>query len=191
MAEIGLMPTHQERPRASARCARHLLLLALLAGGCATTRVSLPELQSPALSESRRLIGAISFSGDRQYLPRMLVAPAGDTGTPHAVTFKYSYEVSYETPRENALHLFNPLLLVGVPKGTDRVAIEARLDVLKGDALLRSYQKSVSVGKNKTIFAEGATLTDLRRQGLLLVRDHIDKLLVDDLAFLGQHVELK
>jgi hypothetical protein len=46
----------------------------------------------------------------------------------------------------------------------------------------------VVLKKDKTVFSEGETLTEMRKKGLLLVRDQIDLQLVEDQQILAKQL---
>ena len=49
---------------------------------------------------------------------------------------------------------------------------------------IKSYRETITLEKSKSIFSEGETLTEIRRQGLLRLRDVIDARLSADRAVL-------
>jgi hypothetical protein len=153
--------------------------------GCASTQVYGGDGKAVGSSIAKPLLGKIEYSGNPEYLPRMLSA---DTGIENKVIFRYSYTVSYEAPNEHPLTVFNPLLMLGMSKATDTVVVIGVLDIVKEGTLLKHYEKSLVLKKDKTVFSEGETLTDMRRKGLMLVRDHIDSQLVQDRAMLAPQI---
>jgi hypothetical protein len=76
-----------------------------------------------------------------------------------------------------------------MPKGTDAVVVAGVLEIVKDGALLKRYEKSVVLKKDKTVFSEGETLTEMRKKGLLLVRDQIDLQLVEDQQILAKQLD--
>jgi hypothetical protein len=159
-------------------------ILSLCLASCASTHVSGPPSAGAAAPlPSERLQASVEYSGNPDYLPRMLQGNgAGEARTP--VFFRYAYDVSYDVPTESGLNVFNPLLIVGVPKSTDVVVVKGVLEVLKPGTVLKRYEHRLVLDKSKTLFSEGETLSEIRRKGLLLVRDHIDEQLVADDSFL-------
>lgn len=68
--------------------------------GCASTQVNGGSGKAAETSISKPLVGKIEYSGNPEYLPRMLSA---DTRIENKVIFRYSYTVSYEAPNEHPL----------------------------------------------------------------------------------------
>lgn len=167
---------------------RILVLIAALSlgiQGCSSTQVYGASEKAVQPSIQNRLLGRIEYSGNAEYLPRMLAADS-DSGS--KAVYRYSYTVSYEAPGEHPLTVFNPLLIVGMPKGTDAVVVAGVLEIVKDGTLLKRYEKSVVLKKDKTVFSEGETLTEMRKKGLLLVRDQIDLQLVEDQQILAKQL---
>lgn len=167
---------------------RILVLIAALSlamQGCSSTQVYGASEKTAQPSIQSRMVGHIEYSGNADYLPRMLAA---DNDRGMKVVFRYSYTVSYEAPSEHPLTILNPLLIVGMPKATDAVVVAGVLEIVKDGALVKRYEKSVVLKKDKTVFSEGETLTDMRKKGLLLVRDQIDLQLIDDQQILAKQL---
>jgi len=87
---------------------------------------------------------------------------------------------------EHVLTVFNPLLIAGISKSEDSVFIGGQLKIYRGNQLLRKYEETVTLSKGKTLYSEGDTLTEIRKQGLLHVRDKIDEQVYADKAFWQQ-----
>ena len=99
--------------------------------------------------------------------------------------FRYIYETQYGLKEtEPLLALVNPLTLVGFPVGSDNLIVTGRVDVVRGDTTVRSYGAAVAMKRSSTVFSEGETFTEMRRRGLLLVRDNLSGQLCHDQAIL-------
>jgi hypothetical protein len=97
------------------------------------------------------------------------------------LTLRYRYEVTYGRDAvHQALIFFNPLTIIGFPIGTDTVVVTAKLAVLKGNFQVKEYTAVCILDKHRTIFWEGETLSELRRRGLLAVRDNIETQMYGD-----------
>ena len=93
----------------------------------------------------------------------------------------YRYEVTYGRDAvPQALSLFNPLLIIGFPIGADTVVVTAKLEVLKESTQVKTYTAVCILDKHRTIFSEGETLSELRKRGLLAVRDNIETQMYGD-----------
>jgi hypothetical protein len=139
--------------------------------GCGTSMVVTPDL-SPTGSVDFRLKGEIVYDGNREYLPRTIVdAPAGA----FALAIQYTYEVIHG--RDNVpqlLPLFNPLTIVGFPIGEDTVLVAGRLEISKRNQVLKRYTATCALDNTRNIFWQGETFSELRRKGLIVVRDNIE-----------------
>ncbi len=98
----------------------------------------------------------------------------------------YQYEVSYNVEAETGWDLFNPFIVVGVPKSKDNVGVSGRLRLsVEGSGYSKDYDDAVVLDKKKFLFSEGDTLTEMRRSALIQLRDSIDQQLVKDKSTLS------
>jgi hypothetical protein len=155
-----------------------LPLLAL--GGCATTVTVTPLL--PGAAARCEIRARVSYDGNPEYLP---VALQRDSGGAHAVVFRYSYEAKYGLDAlPVGVQLVNPLNLFGFPTGSNTLVISARLEVVRDETIVRSYGAAAAMKRSGTMFSEGETFTEMRRRGLILVRDNIAGQVCHDQAVL-------
>jgi hypothetical protein len=148
--------------------------------GCAATASVTPTLSEKAVACQIR--AAVWFDGKPEYLPAVLIA---DASAHPAAGFRYSYEARYGLNEYNAfLVLVNPLSLVGFPTGKDNVVVTGRVDLVRDKTILRTYAAAASLKDTPTIFGEGDTFTDMRRRGLMLVRDNLSAQLCEDQSIL-------
>jgi hypothetical protein len=157
------------------------LFIALIFSACAPNVAITPDL--PIVhSDDFSVIGKIDYEGNAEYLPRTVSAESHPGAT---LTLRYRYEVTYGRDAVNqALPLLNPLTIVGFPIGADTVVVTAKLEVLKGNFQVKAYTAACVLDKHRTIFWEGETLTELRKRGLLAVRDNIETQMYGDRDFL-------
>jgi len=138
--------------------------------GCATNMKIDPQV-TQIDNIDFRIKGKIVYEGNKEYLPRILAEePASNAG----LTFEYTYDVIYgkhDVP--SAVALFNPLTIAGFPTGENTATIIGKLDVMKGGEVIKSYNATCILEKTQNLFSE-RTFTDLRRQGLLAVRNNIE-----------------
>ena len=161
------------------RAARIASLCALLAS-CADTRISAPPPEVP-LPESAFLCGKLQYTGSNpEWLPRALRDEPADTTR----TLRFEYEIAYGIDDESAFDLFNPLLILGATKSKDSMYVLGVLTLTRDGKTLKDYRETITVDKSKSVFSEGETLTEMRRQGLLRLRDLIDARLATDRAAL-------
>jgi hypothetical protein len=150
--------------------------LALL--GCATEVAITPQLADKTPSGKCQIRAPVHYEGKRDYLPAALV---DDPNASHATAIRYSFEAQYGLNEFNPFIVFvNPLTLVGFPTGNDNLVVTGRVDVVRGDATLRSYAAAASMKRSSTVFYEGETFTEMRRRGLLLVGNNLSSQLCKD-----------
>lgn len=151
--------------------------------GCATRVHTLPEF--PELQNVLVLLGGpITFDGKREYLPRTITdAPTSENG----LSFRYSYhEIQQRNDSLDVLALFNPLTLIGFPTGGTQSTVTGKLEILKGMEALKTYTATCVLEVTRTIFTDGESFSELRRKGLVAVRDNIEAQMVQDKEFLAK-----
>jgi hypothetical protein len=116
--------------------------------------------------------GEIDYDGNKEYLPRTVTA---DASLGHPLILRYRYEVTYGRDAvPPVITANNPLTIVGFPIGADTVVVIGKLEILKGGAVVKTYSAVCMLDKTRTIFSEGETLSEIRKRGLLAVRDSIE-----------------
>lgn len=151
--------------------------------GCATRVHTLPEF--PELQHVIVLLGGpITFDGKREYLPRTITdAPISENG----LSIRYSYhETQHRNDSLEVLALFNPLTLIGFPTGGTQSTVTGKLDILKGTEALKTYTATCVLEVTRTIFTDGESFSELRRKGLVAVRDNIEAQMFQDKEFLAK-----
>ncbi|MEN8108477.1 MAG: hypothetical protein ABFS22_10780 [Pseudomonadota bacterium] len=160
-----------------------LIILSTLYG-CSSTRISIKPVGEVSESNKNILCGVIIYDGhNSDYLPLSL---RGSPDRRH-VQINYQYEVKYSVEDDTAFDLFNPLLLMGMAKSEDNVVILGRLEINTDSGFDKTYEEVIVLSKSKTIFSEGETLTDIRRKGLILMRDKIDSAISKDRSLYANH----
>lgn len=153
------------------------LSILLILSACAPKVVITPDLTIVS-SNDFTLSGKIDYEGNVEYLPRTISSESHPRAT---LTLRYRYEVTYGRDSvEQVLYLYNPLTIVGFPIGADTVVVTAKLEVLKGSSLVKAYRAVCVLGKHRTIFWEGENLSELRKRGLLAVRENIETQMYGD-----------
>ncbi len=173
--------------RKSSPCA--VVLVCVLLSGCASTDTEYSRNGKPVereqVTQLRTIDAKIDYTGNRDYLPRSLKEGADTTD----ITAVYTYDVSYDAGRERDYTIVNPLLIAGVTKAADSVTVTGTLELFRAGNSIRKYSESVALRKNKTLYSEGETLSEMRRDGLLFVRDSIDRQIYNDRGFWDNHTE--
>lgn len=137
--------------------------------GCKTNMAIDPKVTQIDNIEFR-IQGKIIYEGTKEYLPRVLTEIISNTG----LTFEYNYNVIYgkhDVP--SAVALLNPLTIVGFPTGENTTTVIGKLDVIKKGEVMKSYNSTCILEKTQNLFSE-MTFTELRRQGLLAVRNNLE-----------------
>jgi hypothetical protein len=161
---------------------RYLLLLLLF--GCQTTPPVRIVVQPVVLKIDNALPilrGRIIFDGKEEYLPRTI----GMIGLRHdGLTIRYEYEDAddrYQDYHRIQDDRFRSLLGDWYPSYTKVTVVLGRVTVLKGENILKSYKAIAAVS---TPTKGGLTLTEMRRIGLLEVRDNIEGQMYQDSDYL-------
>lgn len=149
---------------------------------CGTNVHLVPELTT-AGPTNIMVAGLLQYNGNQDYLPRTV--GAGDDGRPFP-EISYQYNVGYgKDAVPDILPLFNPLSLVGFPIGSDSVIVVGELVIAKNGNETKKYSSTCVLNKNRSLFYEGDTFSELRRKGLLMVRDNIETQMSNDTKFLS------
>jgi hypothetical protein len=170
------------------RSARTVLCVAasLALFGCATEVAITPQLPDKTPRKCQ-IHAPLRYDGKPDYLPAALVQDPGVSAT---TQIRYSFEAQYGLKEINPfLSLVNPLVLVGFPTGSDNLVVTGHVDVVRGDATLRSYAAAAAMRRTSTLFGEGETFTQMRRRGLLLVGDNLSGQLCKDQQTLSALLE--
>jgi len=124
-----------------------------------------------------QLKGIVIYEGNKEFLPRVLI---DEPVTKPKIDLKYSYDVLYgKQDVPEVLALYNPLTIAGFPTGENTVTVIGRLDILRGGEVIRSYGSTCILEKTRNLFSEG-TFTEMRKKGLIAVRDNIENQICSD-----------
>jgi hypothetical protein len=150
--------------------------------GCSSTHSSKPPAPTLASQDVGWLCGVLNYQGTNpDYVPRS-IRPIPES----KVHVSYEYQVSYNVEAETGWDLFNPFLLVGVPKSKDNVGVSGRVSIsLEGSDFAKTYDDGVVLDKQKFLFSEGETLTEMRRSALIQLRDSMDRKLLSNRSVLS------
>lgn len=157
-------------------------LTSILLYGCATTMEVTPQV-APIDNVNFRIKGKVIYEGNKEYLPRVII----DESVSNAeVTFQYSYNAIYGKHDVPAIiALYNPLDIVGFPTGGDELTIVGKLDILKGVEIIKSYAATCILKKARSLYST-TNFSELRKKGLITVRDNIEAQMYQDKDFLNQ-----
>ena len=161
------------------------LSISLILSACAPNVFITPDLTRVPRNDFT-LSGKIDYAGNVEYLPRTI---SSESHPEAPLTLRYRYEVTYGRDSvKQVLYHYNPLTIVGFPIGADTVVVTAKLEVLKGEAPVKTYAAMCVLDKHRTIFWEGESLSELRKRGLLAVRENIESQMYGDRNFLLKQV---
>jgi hypothetical protein len=158
------------------------LVFAILIFGCTTKMAITPQIEKPDKMIDFSLKAKIEYDGKNDYLPRTVTA---ETSLESNIFISYKYVENYGRDSvHQVLPLFNPLTLVGFPIGENTLVVSSKLTIFKGKELLKEYSCSCALENTRSIFSEGETFSELRKKGLLTVRDNIESQMLQDKDFL-------
>jgi hypothetical protein len=151
----------------------------ILLFGCTPNMVTTPDIAVIPYGDFS-LGGEIDYDGNKEYLPRTVTA---DASLGHPLILRYRYEVTYDGVAVPSLITYiSPLTTFVFPisvdtvvvTGADTVVVAGKLEILKGGSVVKTYSAECMLDKTRTIFSEGETLSEIRKRGLLAVRDSIE-----------------
>jgi hypothetical protein len=155
------------------------LALATLFSGCISNVHMRPEIE-PQVAGDFRFEAKVVFGGNRDYLPRVLQnSPVGDDG----VIVDYHYDISHKSVDMDIIALYNPLSLVGFPSGSNQLTLHAELKIQRKGALLKGYQAICAIEQATGLWSF-RTLTEMRRECLIALRDNIEAQLIQDRKYI-------
>lgn len=154
--------------------------------GCASSMKVTPIIRKLNY-HTFHLNGIIRYDKNIQYLPRTIRSES----VPNEVCsliLSYEYQVTYG--RDYLFHsgelfpLFNPLTLIGAPIGEDNVYVMGKLDILQENKIIKSYKSVCTLEKIRNLFYQGETFSEMRKKGLISVRNNIETQMCQDKDFL-------
>jgi hypothetical protein len=160
-----------------------LCALIAMAYGCATKMVVTPEIKVAKVQSDFRLLGHIQYEGNRDYLPRTIVE---STDGASSTLLVYTHQSAYgrdKTPQ--AIPLYNPLTIVGFPIGDNTMVVNGKLEIRRGTDVLKEYSATCGMETCRNIFSEGDTFSQMRKKGLMAVRDNIEQQMCQDRQWLS------
>lgn len=140
-------------------------------GGCAAKMVITPQVAQCEIESGFQLAGKVDYDGNKEYLPRTIK----EDSSKRPVSFKYEYQVAYGRDKlPQLVPLYSPLSIIGFPIGKNTIVVKGNLKIIKGKKIVKEYTAICGLERMRSIFSEGETFTELRRKGLLAVRDNIE-----------------
>jgi hypothetical protein len=157
-------------------------VLVVIIFGCSTRMAVSPQIEKFDKVPDFRLKAKIDYDGKYDYLPRTVLAEAAP-GSDISISYKYLENYGRDNIHQ-ALPLFNPLSLVGFPIGENTLIVSSKLTISKNNEVVKEYSCSCALENTRSLFSEGETFSELRKKGLLTVRDNIESQMYHDKDFL-------
>jgi hypothetical protein len=85
--------------------------------------------------------------------------------------------------QQDIVAILLPTTMFGAPTGESDVQIRAKLDVVNGSNLIKSYIAACNITSPRGIFNGGTSFTEIRKRGLLAVKENIELQMVQDRDF--------
>ena len=156
------------------------VLLASILSGCSSTTVSSKSQSALDITKQAVLCGRLEYEGSNfDYVP--LIFNQDNEIPSEDVRFLYRYEVKYDVDMDTVFELFNPFLILGIPKSTDVILVSGQIDVLGPQNFTKTYLNSINLVKKDSIFSDGDTLSEIRKAGLIALRNSFDEMMLADL----------
>lgn len=155
--------------------------------GCGTRMEIVPEI-TRIDNIDYHISGEIIYEGNTEYLPSVLIHKPG---TESEISFKYTHEEiygQYDIP--DVVAFINPLTIVGFPTGENKLTVVGRLVVLKDKEVKKSYSAYCILEKTQSLFAS-ETYSELRKKGLIEVKNNIDQQLYRDRDYLRSLLSIR
>jgi len=154
-----------------------LLMLSLFTG-CSTMTITpqLDTVDKPVVL----ITGPLQYDGNRLYLPRTI--SEGDPSE-YGLRFRYSTTETQGRSSWDIIALFNPLTILGFPTGRRDSTVGGNLEILKDLEVVKSYTASCQQEAHRGSYY-GQSFSELRRTGLVAVRDNIEAQMSRDKYFL-------
>jgi hypothetical protein len=128
------------------------------------------------------MYGPIDYDRNWNYVPRTISNRKDGSD----LSFKYAYHVKYgaSTMVQEMGTLFIPSTIFGSPTGKSDVEVTAKLDVIKNSSIIKSYLSVCYVSKIQGVMTGGINFTELRKKGLMAVKENIEHQMIQDKEFL-------
>jgi len=155
--------------------------------GCGTKLITKPDLNLTDVAQTDIIIvvyGQIDYSGKPEYLPNTI---SDDNDQSSDINIKYEYMVSYggTKPGTDILTAFIPTTLLGTPTGNNELVIQGKLDIYKNSTIAKSYIAECIVKKPRNVWS-GIDYTELRRKGLIAIKENIETQMMYDRNLLSR-----
>ena len=153
------------------------LSLVLLFSGCGMQLHVKPDV--PDVHADFTLHGKLNYEGNINYVPKTI---SNKNIADSNLSFSYAYNVLYggTTVNQDIVTAFIPATLFGAPTGASDVQVRAKLDVFDGANLIKSYVSACNIVNPRGLFVGGTDMTEVRKRGLMAVKENIESQMVQD-----------
>jgi hypothetical protein len=151
-----------------------LVLPITLLVACTAKLTVFPEVSEYPKQVEVLLRGVMSYEGKSDYLPRTI---AGGEGGNNRLSLYYGYEDSHSRNDLMRIRQFTAIHQVG----SKSQYVAGKLEIRDGEKILKTYT-AIATLTDQGEFSE--TLSEMRRRGLIAVRDNIEAQMYLDSEFL-------
>ena len=157
-----------------------LFSLVLLCSGCGTHMDVKPDVPGGQVDFTLR--GKVTYEGNWDYVPKTISNQSADNGS---LSFNYAYNVLYggTAMQQDIVAILLPTTMLGAPTGESDVQVRAKLDVMNGSNLIKSYIAACNMTRPRGVFTGGTNFTEIRKRGLMAVKENIELQMVQDRDF--------
>lgn len=165
--------------------ANRLLLVSLpllLCISCSTVTVK-PDNIVPTGNGDLVLKANLLFEGNPAYIPRTIV-----NSKESDIEINYEYKVFYDGTKMNheIIAGIMPTTLLGLPTGGDDILVVAKLDIRQRQNVIKSYSAEALVTRPRSLFLGGVDKTEMRKKGLLAVKENLENQMIQDHELLSK-----
>lgn len=146
-----------------------MLFLMVMFSGCSHIDLKAEPQVEPQNFVQNFVDTNVTYDGNHEYLPTVLRHNAASLSNSI-----YKYEVAYinGSTKMDVINIWNPLLFVGFPMGSEAVIVQGKLVYTDTNQIENVFTASCVAKKTRNLFQNSGS-TEPRRKCLLEVRDNI------------------
>lgn len=167
-----------------------VLGILLLSIGCSSTPKMVATPNQTENSHDFQISGNIVYDGNRSFLPQHLKKEDSASD----VQLKYSYKAvseavnSIQAPMSACSGGGCLYSMPSASLGQNVVSVVGTLEIVQGGRVLKTYKAASRTVKDRNLWEDRETVTQLKEQSLLAVRNEIDMQLQKDKEFLQKNL---
>lgn len=148
-----------------------IFFLMMMFSGCSHIDLKVePQVKMQKLEQNLIVDTNITYDGNREYLPTVL---KHDENSQSNSIYEYEVEYINGSTKMDVINIWNPLLIVGFPMGSEAVIVQGKLIYRNANQIENVFTASCIAKKTRNLF-QNSSSTEPRRNCLLAVRDNID-----------------